>query len=214
VPVPMLNGIWGETLNPDARVVAAMFDRLDASELPYCLQLRPGTSKEITDQAVARGMHQGDAVPLMVLEDPARLEPALQVEGLVIRALAPEEGAAHISIAADAFGMPAELFAQLMTPEMLATEGLCCYVGEAGGEHVTTGMGVTLGRFVAIFNIATPSQHRGRGYGAAVTARAASDGIAAGAQWAWLQSSPAGHHLYERLGFTTVERWDCWVSTT
>jgi predicted GNAT family acetyltransferase len=72
-------------------------------------------------------------------------------------------------------------------------------------------MGLTVGDFVAIFNIATPAQFRGHGYGAAITARVVSDGLARGARWAWLQSSQAGYSVYERLGFRTLELWDCWV---
>jgi hypothetical protein len=44
VPVAMFNGIWVESIDPDARIVAGMFDRLAASGLPYCLQSRPGTA--------------------------------------------------------------------------------------------------------------------------------------------------------------------------
>jgi predicted GNAT family acetyltransferase len=62
------------------------------------------------------------------------------------------------------------------------------------------------------FNIATPPADRRRGYGAAVTARAVTDGLAAGARWSWLQSSVAGYPVYERLGFRTVESWQSWLS--
>jgi GNAT superfamily N-acetyltransferase len=58
----------------------------------------------------------------------------------------------------------------------------------------------------------TPGPHRRRGYGAAITAHAALDARAAGAKWAWLQSTEAGHRVYERLGFTTLERWPVWSS--
>jgi hypothetical protein len=34
-----------------------------------------------------------------------------------------------------------------------------------------------------------------------------------GVSWAWLQSSEAGYSVYERLGFTTIERWPCWFSS-
>ena len=46
--------------------------------------------------------------------------------------------------------------------------------------------------------------------GAAVTGSRA--GSAAGAAWAWLQSSPPGYGIYARLGFRTVETWDCWIA--
>jgi hypothetical protein len=47
-----------------------------------------------------------------------------------------------------------------------------------------------------------------------VTTRAVADGLAAGAKWAWLQSSEPGYPVYERLGFRTAEGWSCWLSAT
>jgi hypothetical protein len=48
---------------------------------------------------------------------------------------------------------------------------------------------------------------RRRGYGAALTARAVLDVIAAGARRALLMSSEMGLTTYERLGFQTLEVW-------
>jgi predicted GNAT family acetyltransferase len=81
-------------------------------------------------------------------------------------------------------------------------------------EPVTTGLGLTIGTYVAIFSIATPPIHRGNGYAAAVTARAAADGLSAGADWAWLQASQDGLPVYERLGIRTLEAWSAGPSTT
>jgi N-acetylglutamate synthase len=108
---------------------------------------------------------------------------------------------------------PVEYFRQLMTPEVMASPGVRCYVGELHGEPVTTGLGVVLDESVGIFNVATLPAHQRNGYGAMVTATAVAEGLADGAQWAWLQSSPAGHRVYERLGFRTVATWECWVTT-
>jgi predicted GNAT family acetyltransferase len=99
-----------------------------------------------------------------------------------------------------------------MPPDVLRLPGVRCYLGEVGGQAVTTGVGVTLGDSTGVFNIATPPAHRRRGYGAAVTARAVADGLAAGAKWAWLQASPAGYATYTRLGFETAETWKCWLA--
>src|SRR5205085_8741874 len=100
-----------------------------------------------------------------------------------------------------------------VTPELLRMPGIRTYVGEVDGEPVTTGLGYTFGDSVGIFNIATPTAHRGLGYGSAVTMRAVHDGFQNGARWAWLQSSPLGGPVYEKLGFKTVESWRCWVAT-
>jgi ribosomal protein S18 acetylase RimI-like enzyme len=151
-------------------------------------------------------------MPLMALEDPGQLNTAQAVSGVVIRELSPDAAQLHARVAAAGFEIPPQVLLQLMTPEVLATPGVRCYLGEAGGQPVTTGLGVKLGSSVAIFNIATPPEHRRRGYGAAGTARAVADGLAAGARWSALQSSPDGYKVYERLGFRMLEAWSCWVA--
>ena len=213
VPLAALNGVWPERADPELRVVAALLDRVAATGLPHCLQARPGTGTAIAELAAIRGMHRDqEDVPLMVMEDPARLPQARHVAGLEVRQLHPDEAQLHASVAAAGFEAPEGLFLQLVTPDVLRLPGVRCYVGEVSGHPVTTGIGVTLGAFVGIFNVATPPADRRRGYGAAVTARAASDGLAAGAAWSWLQSSASGYPVYERLGFRAVESWHCWLS--
>jgi ribosomal protein S18 acetylase RimI-like enzyme len=212
VPMPTLNGVW--VASPDARVevVADLLDQVAATGLAHCLQARPGVAERLHGQAVTRGMTPKEPIPLMVLEDPRGLATNRATAALSIRELRPAEAPAHARLAAAGFDVPAEPFLQLMTPSVLAAPGTRCYLGEVDGEPVTTGLGVTLGSFVGIFNIATPPAHRRRGYGAAVTARAVADGVAAGADWAWLQSSAAGYRVYDRLGFRTTEDWQCWLS--
>jgi len=214
VAFPTLNGVWVERLEADPEDIADLLDEVAATGLPHCLQFRPGGADRMAKLAASRGMARGEDIPLMVAEDPAQLSAAQAVSGLTIRELLPDEAHLHARLAAIGFEAPLEMFLQLMTPSVLAAPGVRCYVGEADGQPVTTGLGVSLGPYVAIFNIATPPGQRRRGYGAAVTARAVADGLAAGAKWSWLQSSPAGYTVYERLGFRTVETWQCWLAAT
>ncbi|HSZ40661.1 MAG TPA: GNAT family N-acetyltransferase [Trebonia sp.] len=215
VNMPVLNGVWSVRADPDPGILERLLDRVAGSGLAHCLQLRPGVSPALAGLAAARGMSEGPE-PLMVLADPARLDAAKRAAaqgavGLEIRQLDPDEAAAHVAVAATGFGAPEELFAEVMTPALLGAPGVRCYVGEAGGRPVTTGIGLTLGPFTGVFNVATVPAGRRRGYGAALTARAVSDGLAAGASWSWLQASPDGYGVYERLGFRTVETWRVWV---
>jgi GNAT superfamily N-acetyltransferase len=83
-----------------------------------------------------------------------------------------------------------------------------------GSATATRSASTCSGAFTALFTIATLPAYRGRGYGTAMTARIVADGLAGGAKWSWLQSSPAGYTTYDRLGFRTVESWPCWLSTT
>lgn len=212
VPMPALNGVWVDRVNLEPPLVAALLDRVADTGLPHCLQARPGAGPVVAELAVVRGMHRDEDAPLMVMEDPAMLGRAQRVAGLEVRQLRPEEARLHAGVAAAGFEAPAAQFRQLITPGVLRLPGVRCYLGEASGHPVTTGIGVTLGAFVGIFNVATPPADRRHGYGAAVTARAVSDGLAAGATWSWLQSSASGYRVYERLGFRAVESWQCWLS--
>jgi hypothetical protein len=148
----------------------------------------------------------------MVLTDPGRLPLAQEVPGLEIRRLEPEEAEVHAITGSIGFDMPEAVFRQISTPAHLRTPGTRAYIGTADGVPVTTGMGSTVGAAAGVFNIGTPQEFRGRGYGAAVTARVAMDGLVAGAEWAFLQSSEAGYRVYQSIGFETMERWDSWIS--
>jgi hypothetical protein len=213
VPLPTLNGVWAERVHPDPPAVAALLDRVAATGLPHCLQLRPGSNPALAELAAMRGMSREEQDdPVMIMEDATSLGRAQHIAGLKIRQLRPDEAQLHVRVAAAGFEAPQEFFRQMITSSALRVPGVRCYVGEADGHPVTTGIGVTLGAFVGIFNVATPPAHRRRGYGAAVTARAVSDGLAAGASWSWLQSSPPGYQVYQRLGFRTVESWHTWLS--
>lgn len=213
VALPTLNGVYVASLDADAEMVADLLDQVAATGLPHCLLVRPDAAKRVTDLAVVRGMTR-EQVPLMVMENSSQLGAVQATDGLVIRELVPAEAHLHAQVAAAGFEAPVELFLQLSTPALLELQGVCCYLGEVDGQPVTTGVGVTLGSYVGIFNIATQPAHRRHGYGAAVTARAVTDGLTAGAKWAWLQSSELGYRVYESLGFRTAEVWSCWLSAT
>ncbi len=214
IAVPTLNGVWVGGDIVDASTVSGLLDEVAATGLPHCLGARPGVVPELSATALVRGMvRQAQDTPLMVLDPAGTADlPMAGAEGLSLRILSPEEVPLHWEVAAAGFGEPLEAFRLMTPPAILGMDGVRCYVGELEGRPVVTGLGVTIGSSVAVFNIATLDGHRRRGFGAAVTARAVADGLEHGARWAWLQSSDAGYGVYERLGFRTVERWATWLA--
>jgi N-acetylglutamate synthase len=210
IPSPALNGVWSSNRDPDPGEVGRLLDLLAARRLPHMLQVRDEALSALAGVAAARAMTRDDDADVMRLDDPARLAGA-RVEGLVIRELEAEQAAVHAHLAAAAFGESPEAFVRLVVPELLRAGVTTAYVGELDGELVTTALGANFGPHVAVFNVATVEPHRRRGYGAAITARAVEDAFAAGARWAWLQSTLAGRRIYEALGFETVERWPTWT---
>ena len=212
IPLPGLNGVWSARRDPDPAELDRLLGGLAARGLPHMLQLRAGSDAAALAVPGRLGMTLDADVPLMRLDDPARLERALTaVDELVVRELMPDEASVHARVAAAGFDEDPRHFERLLRPSVLAAEGVRTYIGQVAGKTVTTALGVTSEDYVAIFNVATPKAHRGRGYGAAITARSVADGLASGAEWAWLQSSPSGYRIYEALGFTTLEQWHTWV---
>ena len=209
LPVPTLNGVWCGSADARPTEVAELLDAVASRGVPHCLQL-PTAGAALRAVALERGMTPEEDVPLMRLDGKPQ---GSNSSALRVRRLAPEDAMVHADIAARAFGAPIEVFAALVSQPLLSADGLAYYVGEIDGDLVTTGLGMTIGDHVGVFSIATPPEHRRRGYGAAITARIVADGQAAGARWAWLQSSTDGYGVYERLGFTTVATSECWIAS-
>jgi ribosomal protein S18 acetylase RimI-like enzyme len=111
-----------------------------------------------------------------------------------------------LDVTARGFEAPRELLEPLFATGMQA-DGLAIWLAYVDGVPVSTATGLLRGRAVGIFTVATPPEHRRRGYGAAVTTRAVEHGFAASASWAFLQSSELGFPVYEALGFGTVSTY-------
>lgn len=212
VPVPILNGVYvaGDTV--DLPVVRALLEEVSTFGAFYCLQGRPVASRALAGVAGDRGLVRIDDAPLMALQRTSRLGPAQAVEGLVVRELGPDERHLHNETLAAGYGAPVELIDTLVPPELFTAEAVRFYAGLVDGEAVSTGMAVTIGATVGVFNVATAPEHQRRGFGGAVTARLVADAVRSGATLACLQSSAQGLGVYERLGFHTVERWPCWIT--
>lgn len=212
VAVPTLNGVWAYEEDAERDAVSRLLERVTGAGVPHCLQLSPGCSGELHELGKERGMRRDVDIPLMALASGAEL---LQLDQghLVIEVLNPEQAVVHAEVAAAGFQAPVEAFLRLTTPAVLGRSGVRTYLGKIDGEPVATGVGVSFENHVGIFNVATVPAHRRHGYGAAITGRAVRDGLDRGARWAWLQSTADGYGIYEKLGFRTLESWECWIAT-
>jgi N-acetylglutamate synthase len=209
-PIALFNGVIAASRSSDAAMVNGLLDTVSAEVTQYCLQIRPGAD-EITGVARARGMVIDEREPLMLLEDPTRLAPAVSVDGLDIRRLRDEEVDLHLTIVAEGFGAPIGVFAPWIGGSLLAVRGVSAYVGSVGGHDLATALGIVADDHVGVFNVAVAPDHRRRGYGAALSARTVLDGLAAGAHRALLMSSELGRPVYQNLGFRELEQWCYWV---
>jgi GNAT superfamily N-acetyltransferase len=79
------------------------------------------------------------------------------------------------------------------------------WVGYMDGEPVSTAATVIGGGAVGVYNVATMPEHQRHGYGETAMRHAVAEAQRQyGINQTILQSTPAGHRLYQRMGFRTV----------
>jgi N-acetylglutamate synthase len=202
IPLPQFNGV----LPLDDGAAPALADAVAEIEqlgLPCSVQLREEQTPRFAEEARRLGLAKEEHLPALLARE--RDLSAGELDGLVIaRVDRREDREVAKATAAAGFGAPEAIFEPIYAAEVFALDGFAGYVGRVGGEPVSTSVGYTVADTVGIFNVATPEEHRGRGYGAALTAAAARGGFANGAELAWLQSSAMGLSVYRRLGFRDV----------
>ena len=203
VPIPQFSGAW--VCEDSDAAVGALADAVAeveaAGEWPW-VQTRSGHART-RQAALALGLTHTERLPGMVVRPERFVEASAELE---IRLIADEEIDEANVLLATSFEAPIELFGQFSSAVSQVPEARW-YVGWADGAIVSTALGFTLNGATGIFNVATPSEHRGRGYGAALTSHALRDGFDAGSEFGYLQSSTIGHGVYQRLGFRDVEEY-------
>jgi N-acetylglutamate synthase len=203
VPIPQFNGVWPLD-DGAAPALGAALEEIEYLGLPYSVQVRRGRTPAFEQEAARLGLIAEESLPGMVASrEQVGAPDAPELE--ILRVETADGLAQALAVAANGFGAPPDMLAPLYLLEAAAVEGISYYLGRVDGVDVSTSVGYTLGDLVGVFNVATPPEHRGRGYGAALTAEAARQGFAAGAELAWLQASAMGVPVYRRLGFREVE---------
>ncbi|HEX3806681.1 MAG TPA: GNAT family N-acetyltransferase [Gaiellaceae bacterium] len=203
IPIPQCNGPWVlEDTDAAAAALGGAIDEVAATGEQPWVQTRASQTRA---HAALRelGLVEGPRLPGMVLRPGELVEPAVELE---IARVAPDDVDEANAVLAEAFGAPKEFF-DVFCGVLAALPHAAWYVGRRDDAIVSTAVGFTVGNATGIYNVATPPEYRGRGYGAALTARAVRDGFERGAELVYLQSSEAGHGVYRRLGFRDVEEY-------
>ena len=202
VPLALFNGVIVES--EPCSGIADSIREVEAAGAPCGVQLRAGRRHDEVNADLARlGFTSSRPLPGMTLTPNELVD--VQVNGLTIDRAADDAALAEAAhLAATGFAAPFEALRPLYAAASLSLDGFAVYLGRVAGEPVTTAIGYRIGREVAIFSVATPPEHRRRGYGGAISAYAARIGFDQGADLAWLQTSELGEPVYRRLGFQHV----------
>jgi GNAT superfamily N-acetyltransferase len=84
------------------------------------------------------------------------------------------------------------------------------FLGRLGGRPVSCSLAFLDDDSVGLYGVGTPPEHRGRGYGSALTVAGIRWGADQGAAVAVLQASEMGAPVYHSLGFRTVFDMTAW----
>lgn len=209
VPVPTFNGVMGFGASVCTADVLAAVDSFIAGDLPWNVQLRPGYPDELDVALAQRGLVAAEQIPLMVLTDLDQLviDGPLEIRPVFTFA----DADAALTLIEQGFEMPAQISRHALPIAMFGLADVTTWLGRVDGVDVTTALGTIRDRVCGIFNVATPAEHRGKGYGAAITSAPLRRAWDDGCDLAYLQSSALGYPVYERLGFATAERWTQWL---
>jgi N-acetylglutamate synthase len=200
-PIPSFNGVWPEEDSAAGSLGDALAE-VEQKGIATGVLTRSGDTPAVAEAARDLGLTAAERIPGMVANAGDLDESAPDLE--VIRVATADGFAQALAIAAEGFDLPADFLAPLYMPEVTGLDGFEVYLGHADGRAVTTAASYLVDGEVGIYNVATPAEYRGRGYGAAITENAAREGFAAGADLAYLQSSAIGESVYRRLGFREV----------
>jgi len=161
-----------------------------------------GRSRRLFEQ---HGLRHSVDLPGMAAEHilpPVKTLPAIDVRRVCGGAIRD----AFCEIGSTCFHVPLSWFREVFDNDSV-WDGFASYVGYVDSEPVATTAVVAGAGVLGVYNVATLPGHQRHGFGEAVMRHAIDDARRRlGLRWTILQSTPAGHHLYERMGFRTITR--------
>jgi GNAT superfamily N-acetyltransferase len=175
------------------------------AQVPFRLCV-PVDEPEVNATLEARGFTRQRDLPVMLLEQGAPASwapPQLHVR----EAREASIRADFQRVAFESFGYPLQLAPLALTDELLTLGHVTAFVGYLNGEACASSMLIVSGDVAGIYWVGTLAAARGKGFGAAVTAHAAAEGLARGARHVCLQASAMGAPVYERMGFTVARSY-------
>jgi len=211
-PFPGFCGVWAGGMADDERLADDLPDLIAETEsagLPFSLQVRGDRSPRAEQRAHELGLTAVEPIDGMLLR-PEDMIPPPSVPGLRVDPVTEEHELSHVlGVTARGFEAPEAAFAAIYVPRVVLSNWVTCYLGRVNGDGVTTGATARDGDVVGIFSVATPAEHRRRGYASQLVGAACQAAFTQGATLAFLQASPMGSAVYQRLGFRTASGIGC-----
>lgn len=181
-----------------------------ALTLPWCLVAGPEVAAAMAGVVAASGLLPGGTSPLMIRESATIAPPQ---PGFDIRPVGTKQEADVFARTMEAgFEAARGLFRVLAAPGAWDAPEVTHYIGYDAGQPVATATLVAAAGLAGVYNVAVAPAHRRRGFGDALTRRAAGDGLARGCTASVLQPTRMGLPLYRRLGYRWAGEYCVWYA--
>ncbi|MEU7841485.1 GNAT family N-acetyltransferase [Micromonospora sp. NPDC049114] len=204
---PTLNVAYDLSREPDLDSLDTMATEVARQIETWSIMVREDADGAVADLAGRHGLSERSELPLLACTAGELVYRADEAQRERVRRVGAADSDRYTDVLTRGFDAPDGLFGSLMGGAVLDAERIDGYLYEEAGETLGTGLGMRTRGVVGVFNIAVVPGARGRGLGRAITETVLRDGVATGADAAYLQSSALGRPLYESMGFRLLENW-------
>ena len=194
----------GEGLRDPQAALDAAHDRFGRAELRWLLKLQPELDREVVVQARRRGLDlDEEPVYAMAIRPWAATTALASASRLSISVAGSDTIDDAVLCFADAFDADPQEVSRELGPNLLTIPTFAVFVGYLAEEPVASSMLATTRSvgLAGVYSVATRPDHRGRGFGTALTAAALTAAARQGYDTAVLEPSPSGAAMYRRMGF-------------
>jgi GNAT superfamily N-acetyltransferase len=205
MPVPLFNPAFVvEAVDAEA-VVAQVISHYGELDSPFTLYCRDEVNPGLADAGLAAGLVEFWQPPLMVL-DPIPGPPPVP-DGLNVVVVDGGNVGDSCVVLGAGFGVPVQIAEMLFGHTLLGQDNFTSFLAYADGQPVAASAVFVTDDIAGVYNVATVPDHRGKGYGAALTWAAADHGRGQGCTASILQASGDGEPVYARMGYATPTRY-------
>lgn len=207
LPIEQLNfGFLRQPYGDLARAAADVKAYFEGRKLRFQLMFREDAPSEAIGKLEAEGWRRKpDPTPGMTLAlppPPRPASPGLEIQPVRTR----EQVLAFRQAAFRGFGYPVAAAHLFLSERVLELRQVRLFSGLVNGAVVATSMLIATGNVAGIYWVATLEEHRGLGFGEALTWAAVRGSGEFGCEIASLQASKLGRPVYARMGF--AHRYD------
>ncbi|MEO3773338.1 GNAT family N-acetyltransferase [Micromonospora sp. B9E7] len=205
--VASLNAAFDLTTDPDLGALDELATEVARQVPHWSIMVRGAASAAVVDLAARHGLRERSVLPFLACATDDIVFRSGSTQRTLVRRVGAAENDRYTNALTESFETPDGAFGSLMGGAVLDTDGMTGYLAEESDRPVGTALGLRTPGVIGVFNIGVVPSARGRGLGRALTEAVLRDGIAAGADAAYLHSSPMGRPLYESMGFVLVDTW-------